>query len=212
MRSQQKYTKMLLFFGVFAMWGAVAEAGYDSPITLGVGIHSGYFHAGSATNGDGHRPVYGLNLRTRIIRIIGISMAYDLNSKQSVVADVQLPYPTLQFAAHVYFLQVGRVSLNVLLGVGLNLGDNNGSALSSYILGTELAVRVHNHVEVNVGLRFYLRSFEQVIRQRTGNVSQTDGTITINADQAQPINGNQIVQDIFDFRNFQLLASVRAYI
>lgn len=184
MTRQAKFTMTVLAIGVLSLCSFSAQAGYDSPFTLGVGIHSGYFHAGSATNGEGHRAVYGLNLRLRIIRIIGVSMAYDLNSKQSVVSEVNLPYPMMQFAAHVYFLQVGRVSLNLLVGLGLNLGDqNNGSVLSSYILGTELAIRVHNHVEVNAGLRFYLRSFEQVLRQRAGGSIQTDGTIQINADK-----------------------------
>lgn len=201
-----------LFTGLVLLGSTVAEAGYDSKITLGVGIHSGYFHAGSSTNGEAHRPVYGLNLRVRIFRFIGISMAYDLNSKQAVVSDVDLSYPSMQFAAHIYFLQIGRISLNILGGVGLNLGEqNNGSVLSSYVLGTELAVRVHKHVEVNAGLRFYLRSFETVINQRVGT-RNSDGTISVDADKMDKVDGGQIAQDIFDFRNFQILVSVRAYI
>lgn len=202
--------------GFFLFGGAAtAEAGYDSNFTFGVGIHSGYFHAGAATRGESHRPVYGLNLRARMFRIIGLSMAYDLNSKQQVEGEVNLPYPTMQFAAHIYFMQFGRVSLNLLAGIGLNLGDNNyGSVLTSYILGTELAVRVHKHVEINAGLRFYLRSFDTVINQQQGLTREADGSFTVNPAEADGLNlsGGNIVQDIFDFRNFQLLVSVRAYI
>ncbi len=198
---------------VLCLGVATAEAGYDSNFTFGVGIHSGYFHAGAATNGDSHRPVYGLNLRARMFRIFGLSMAYDLNSKQEVDGDVNLPYPTMQFAAHVYFMQFKRVSLNLLVGLGLNLGDNNyGSVLTSYVLGAELAVRVHKHIEVNAGLRFFLRSFDVAVNQQQGLTRESDGSFTVDPTQAENLSGGNVAQDIFDFRNFQLLVSVRAYI
>ncbi len=191
----------------------VADAAYDSMITFGVGIHSGYFYGGSAAKGGDHRAVYGLNLRLRALRFLGVSMAYDLNNKESVVSEVNLPYPTIQFATHIYFLHVNRVTVNALVGLGLNLGDNNGSVLSSYILGGEIAVKVHKHVEVNAGFRFYLRSWEQVMNQRFPNASGTPGAITIDdSSDLKGLDGSTIVNDIFDFRNFQVLVSVRAYI
>jgi len=205
---------MGLLTGLVLLFGSQnANAGYDSMFTLGVGVHTGYFHAGGSAKSDDGRAVYGLNLRLRTLRFLGVSMAYDLNNKESVESEVSLPYPTMQFATHIYFLNVKRVSMNFLVGLGLNMADNNGSMLSSYILGGELAVRVHKHVELNAGIRFYLRSWEQVYNQRTAGMRGPDGSLTINNEANMGnLNFNTVFSDIADFRNFQVLVSVRAYI
>jgi hypothetical protein len=182
-------------------------------ITAGLGVHSGYFQAGSeATTEDMHRPVYGFHLRLEAFKVLAVSFSYDLNAKRSVVWDISLPYPSIQLTGHIYFIRVGAVSLNIFGGIGINTSsENNGIMLCAYIVGSELEVKVHKHVAINLGVRFLLPSFEQVMNQRTGGAWK-DSSLTVDSSRLEELSPHKIASNIFDFRNFQILFSVRTYI
>jgi len=106
--------------------------------------------------------------------------------------------------------------LGLVGGLGFNVSsENTGSILSSYILGAELDIRIQKHITLNLGMKFFLPSFGQVIEQRTGgswNGSELNLGEVNTEDPDKQVNAGTITNDIFNFSNFQLLLSLRIYI